>query len=341
MRTAPDTEVVVPAHEQRLAGLDPLLPRSHPLPDPQPGDEVLTVPGGVAIARRERPDLTGMAATWGAADQHRLLPRVAGPEPEAAMAGLLARWCDLVRARATPDDPDSEAVLTWPSRDAGMAQLLLGYGLVPLAVVAARLPGRPGPAPAAQPGLAPAAQPGLAPAGQPEPRLAGATRPRPLAPGDLAAARQRWLEVIRWDAQFNLVGERPATAGLLDQELREAVTREQPWAWVADLDQPVAGLLMIEPPERAGWIAPLVSASPAAYLGTLVVAAGQRGQGAGASLVAAGHRALDAAGVAVTLLHYATLNPLSGPFWHRCGYRPLWTIWRLRPASRLGAGRPR
>jgi hypothetical protein len=57
----------------------------------------------------------------------------------------------------------------------------------------------------------------------------------------------------------------------------------------------------------------------------------------GAALVRRGHGDLDAAGVDVTLLHYAGLNPLSGPFWHRCGYRPLWTGWQARPASRLGA----
>jgi hypothetical protein len=32
---------------------------------------------------------------------------------------------------------------------------------------------------------------------------------------------------------------------------------------------------------------------------------------------------------AVTLLHYAALNPLSAPFWHRSGYRPLSTRWKL------------
>jgi hypothetical protein len=33
-----------------------------------------------------------------------------------------------------------------------------------------------------------------------------------------------------------------------------------------------------------------------------------------------------------TTLHYATMNPLSGPFWHRWGYRSLWTLWTRRPA---------
>ena len=43
----------------------------------------------------------------------------------------------------------------------------------------------------------------------------------------------------------------------------------------------------------------------------------------------------DAQGVAVTLLHYAQVNPVSVPFWSRMGYRPLWTAWDIRPAAAL------
>ena len=37
----------------------------------------------------------------------------------------------------------------------------------------------------------------------------------------------------------------------------------------------------------------------------------------------------------LTLLHYSQMNPLSAPFWHRMGYRPLWTTWEARPAASL------
>jgi hypothetical protein len=63
-----------------------------------------------------------------------------------------------------------------------------------------------------------------------------------------------------------------------------------------------------------------------------------RSGGVGAALVAVAHAALDPAGVDLTLLRYAVLNPLSAPFWHRCGYRPLWTWWAVSPASRLRRG---
>ncbi|MGH3681254.1 MAG: GNAT family N-acetyltransferase, partial [Natronosporangium sp.] len=160
---------------------------------------------------------------------------------------------------------------------------------------------------------------------------------RPAAPPDLDAATALWLELIRWDAQFGTgCVERPATARVFRQALRDALGRPEPWTWVAQVDGRVVGLLMIDPPERAGWVAPMIAAAPTGYLGGLVVTGRRRGTGAGAALVRAGHRALDAAGAGVTLLHYAGLNPLSAPFWHQCGYRPLWTTWRVSPAARLG-----
>jgi predicted acetyltransferase len=72
-----------------------------------------------------------------------------------------------------------------------------------------------------------------------------------------------------------------------------------------------------------------------AYLATMSVRPGERGSGVGTALLARLHRELDAAGVAVTLLHHAVLNPLSAPFWSRMGYRPLWVSWEIRPAGAL------
>jgi predicted N-acetyltransferase YhbS len=114
-----------------------------------------------------------------------------------------------------------------------------------------------------------------------------------------------------------------------------ALTRDPSWIWIAASDCMPAGMLRVSPPEHASWIAPMVDRSPVAYLSCLAVDAQERGTGIGSGLVAVAHAALDAAGVAATLLHYAALNPLSGPFWHRHGYRPLWTIWQTKPASWL------
>jgi GNAT superfamily N-acetyltransferase len=304
---------VVTGHERRFAALDPLLPVAHPLPDPGPDDVLLAVDGAVGIGSFERPDPGTIGATWGTAEQHRLLARVGGPEPVAAMERLLTAWCGRVAARARPGDPESEAIVTWPSRDVAMTQLFLRYGLAPLSVIAVRMPGRPVAEPAHH------------------------VEVRPLRDTDLAAALELWLEVVRWDSQFNTIAERPSTADVFRAELRERLARPQPWSWVAGFPaEQVCGLLIVSPPDQAGWIAPAVSVTPAGYLGTLVVTSARRSTGVGAALVRRGHQALDSAGAGVTLLHYAGLNPLSGPFWHRCGYRPLWTMWKVRPASRLG-----
>jgi GNAT superfamily N-acetyltransferase len=77
------------------------------------------------------------------------------------------------------------------------------------------------------------------------------------------------------------------------------------------------------------------TADDTAYLQTMFVEPGQRGGGVGAALAARVHHELDARGIDVTLLHYSQLNPLSAPFWHRMGYRPLWTTWEARPAATI------
>jgi GNAT superfamily N-acetyltransferase len=314
VQAMPTVDEIVAAHEVRLAALDPLLPITHPLPAPEPEDTLLQVDGGAGIARCQRPDPDSPEATWGAAEQHYLLPRVAEAHPVAAMGALLARWREQVAKEATPDEPDSEATLTWPSRDVAMARLFLSYGLAPLTVVAARLPGRPSPA--------------------------GGTgvRVRPLAEADLDAAAGLNLEEARWDALFGTVTERPSTLPTLRQGYQEALTADPPCTWVAEVAGQVVGVLRLRTPEEAARFASFTRLSPLAHLDCLSVTAAHRGAGIGAALVATAHAAIDTAGAGVTLLHYTGLNPLSGPFWHRYGYRPLWTMWQASPAGRFGQG---
>jgi GNAT superfamily N-acetyltransferase len=307
------SDAIVAGHERRLAALDPLLRTAHPLPAPEPGDLTLRTPGAVAVLRRQRPDPASFLASWGAADQHRLTARVAGPDPAGAMGGLLDECRDRVLPQVIPHAPDTEVNITWPTRDPVMTRQFLAHGLVPAAAIAAR------------------------PAGRGTPEVPTSAGVRPFAAGDVDAATDLWLQEVRWDAQFDSAVERPSTAGAIRRELLGVLAHDPAWAWVAEADGRARALLVLSPPERAEWIAKLASPAPVAYLACLVVDAGRRGDGFGAALVRQAHASLDAAGVAVTLLHYAALNPLSAPFWHRCGYRPLWTIWHARPASRLRA----
>jgi hypothetical protein len=65
------------------------------------------------------------------------------------------------------------------------------------------------------------------------------------------------------------------------------------------------------------------------------VAAGGRARSIGAALAAYLNAETRAAGLPVTLLHYAQVNPLSAPFWSQQGYRPPWTCWEARPPASL------
>jgi len=119
------------------------------------------------------------------------------------------------------------------------------------------------------------------------------------------------------------------------QAAEQTLARPEPWTWLAERDGQAVGLLVAEPPDRAGWIAAATGRGPVAHLATMSVLPGERGAGVGTALVAELHGELDAAGAAVTLLHHGQLNPLSVPFWSRMGYRPLWTSWEIRPARAL------
>jgi GNAT superfamily N-acetyltransferase len=160
-------------------------------------------------------------------------------------------------------------------------------------------------------------------------------RIRRAGPADIDAVVRLGLEVIRFDAHFGSVTERPETADALWRETAGLLAVPETWTWLAERDGTAIGMLCAERPESAGWIAPMVRPSPVAYLLLMGVAAGERGSGVGTALAARLHREIKATGVAVTLLHYAQLNPLSVPFWSQQGYRPLWTAWEARPARTI------
>ena len=160
-------------------------------------------------------------------------------------------------------------------------------------------------------------------------------RIRRAGPADLDEVVRLGLETIRYDAHFGTVIERPETPGALRHEAGQVLAAPGPWVWLAERDGAPVGLLYAEQPELAGWIAPMAAAAPVAYLELMEMLPGHRGRGVAAALTGELHRAADESGVAVTLLHYEQVNPLSGPFWHQQGYRPLWTSWEARPASTL------
>jgi GNAT superfamily N-acetyltransferase len=253
-----------------------------------------------------RADPTTLDGTWNPAERHVLTVRIGADDPAAVMDTLLSRWSKTVHARA--GEAESAAVLTWPSRDVELIPTFLAHGLVPRLVLAIRLAGRD------------------SPDGATDVVLRRATE------ADVDAVVAMELELVRWNQTLGQMTERPNTAELI-QAKHTADSR--PWSWLAEVDGMPVGLLSVLNPDHAPWASGLSSAGHAVYLSDLMVRPGRRGAGAGTTLVQHVHRELDRAGYNAVLLHYLGMNPLAGPFWHRCGYRPLHTNWEVRPASQL------
>jgi predicted N-acetyltransferase YhbS len=307
----------------RWRRIDPLLPDPEPPADAGCGAE-LTVPAAnsriaaVGWCRHHQAEPEAAELAWRAATQFWLTAQVAGDLAEpgigAVLDELLACWRVHLAAESATAGQDSQAAVRWPSRDIAGVRALLRHGLQPLTVIAARSAGR------GVPNVMPA------PVG---------VRIRQAGRGDVDAVTALTLEVIRFDQHFGSVLLHPHAERVERQAAEQILSLPEPWAWLAERDGRPVGLLVAEPPDRAGWIASATRQAPVAYLATLSVLPDERGSGVGTALVTDLHRALDAAGVAVTLLHHGQLNPLSAPFWSQMGYRPLWTSWEIRPARAL------
>ena len=275
-------------------------------------------------------DAESLELSWGAARRFQLAPQIAGPDVAGALDGLLSQWRDHLAAVPGTGDEDAAALVMWPSRDIDGIRTLLRRGLAPMDVIAARPTGRHPAGPTDAPprraeGLAVSASPDASPAQR-------GLRIRRAGPADIDAVVRLGVEVIRFDAHFGGVTERPGTAAAMRREAAGLLAGREPWTWLAERDGTAIGLLAAQRPEAASWIAPMVRPAPAAYLMLMFVLPGERASGVGGALTARLHREVAAAGVAVTLLHYEQSNPLSVPFWSQRGYRPLWTSWAARPA---------
>ena len=299
-----------PAGRDRPAAAHPALPAGC-------GTELaVTGPDGSAVALGICEHWAGepgsLELTWGAARRFQLTPQISGADVAAALDELLARWRGHLASVPGAAGEDTAVVLTWPARDIDGVLPLLRHGLAPRAVIAP-------PRRAACPG-----------------RGAGGARRAdpPAGPAD----RTRWSGSA-WRRSGTTPTSAPSSsggdAGGAAPRGGGAAGRPGSLGVAGQRDGAPFGLLYAERPEAAGWIAPMARAAPVAYLELMDLLPGERGRGVAAALVAQLHQVADESGVAVTLLQYEQVNPLSGPFWHQQGYRPLWTSWEARPASTL------
>ncbi len=299
---------------RRWQAIDPLLP----VPGSPPADCGARLiaggadghPAGNGICEHWTGTAGSLDLAWGAARRFQLSAQLAGPDVANGLDQLLSLWRDHLASVPGTGGEDTAAVVTWPSRDIDGVKALLRHGLAPLAVIAARITRHP-------------AGTGNGAAGPEDEDL----RIRRAGAADIDVVVRLGMEVVRYDAHFGPVVERPGTASALRREAAGTLAQAESWVWLAERDGTPVGMLYAERPESAGWIAPMVGLAPAAYVLLMGVMPGERGRGVGAALAARLHREVDAAGVAVTLLHYEQLNPLSAPFWSQQGYRPLWAVW--------------
>jgi len=306
---------------RRWQAIDPLLP--DPAVLPAGCGAPLVVHGGndrvaglgVCVHHHIPPE--SLNQTWGAAHRFTLVPRLAGQDVAAPADLLLTQWREHLVAAGATRGPDTSASVVWPSQDITGIASLLRHGMQPLTVIAART------------------RPATAPPPPPASRGTRGLTIRAAGPGDEDLITDLELRLIRYDMHFGGPVWRTATARLVREEIRGSLARPATWTWLAERAGRAVGLLVAQPPQDSGWIAGMTSASPAAYLQTMFIDERERGTGIGSAMVRNLHARLDAAGVAVTLLHHSQVNPLSAPFWYRMGYRPLWTSWEARPASAL------
>ena len=303
------------ASGRRWRGLDPLLP--------VPGDLAAGCsepfqakgrdgrPAGLAVCRHQTFPEDSLSQTWGTATRFVLTARLRDRDTAPAFDDLLSQWRDHLNQMPQARQDDTSALVTWPARDVSGVRALLGHGLQPMTVLAVRPAERPGPAPQA------------------------AAAVRHATRDDLHVIAAMEMGVIRYDEQFGGSVPRPRTEELVWADTQIALAKQPDWIWLAERAGRPAGLLVIQPPADATWVGTMTGLHPAAYLSTLFVVPGERGTGTGAALVRQAHAQLDEHGIAVTLLHHSQVNPVSGPFWNRMGYRPLWTSWEVRPAAAI------
>ncbi|MFI6320494.1 GNAT family N-acetyltransferase [Nonomuraea sp. NPDC050556] len=291
---------MVEEHGTRVAAADPLVAGQSWLPEPNGNERLVEAWRSVGLASVTRNAPDSLAATWGPLVTHTLRARVCGDDPAGALGALLDRWEETVTERGK----DKALSVTWPSRDTAAVGALIRHAYTPVVAIAARRAGTPIP-----------------------PHDPGGCRIRRAKPSDLDAMNELYQGLIAYDGQFTWLTARPNTPVRTREHLAELLGYRDSWCWVAELSGEVVGILTVEPPAQTRWISPLVNAAPVAYLGVMYADPSIRGRGVGAALAATAHKHLDAAGVALTLLHHSIPNPLSSPFWARQGYRPVYTQW--------------
>ncbi|MEV0084189.1 GNAT family N-acetyltransferase [Saccharopolyspora sp. NPDC050642] len=295
----------------RFAALDPQLPDAHQLPA---GAEAIVarIPGGgtvAGLAARNSSPPGSAQSLWQAGEVFELFP-ILGEQPHAGMDALLHTWREWLATQAP--GPNSACTVVWPSRDVEATRALLDHGFLPLACLAVRP-------------TAPVAYT----------KLSGTVNIRRAGPADLDAVVELTLSELEYAAMVGTSTYRPDAPQLKRTAAHVRLHSSDP-VWLAEQDgTPVAVA-------ECGWVDTAKSPGGSrlrsgtwAYVNCVSVQEKLRGTGVGQQLMATAHNEFARAGAVGSFLYYNPPNPLSSVFWPRQGYRPLWTMWEVRPATAL------
>ncbi|MHA3724687.1 GNAT family N-acetyltransferase [Leucobacter sp. HY1910] len=300
----------------RDATLDPQLPDR----DVKSGGEFLVEfdPHGIAaggVRTRVSVDPGAPEAIWGAAEREDFALRWDGePGP---LGALLDAWLtDAATASwRTPNPWDTALTLTAPARDSALAIPLLERGFALVGVAGIRIGAR-----------------GASEARARDALTAAGLWVRPASAADLDLLAELDSELLAHDAQHGSVTVRQGAQAVLRAMIAERLAQNPSWTWIVEDETGAAGYLSIEidaPRHRAM----CAEGGSIAHLQAMYLRPRVRGGGLGEALVEFGHARIEAVGIERVQLDYAALNPRSGPFWCRMGYRPLWHHWQRRPAK--------
>lgn len=299
---------LVAAQSARFASLDPLLP---PATEPPMDGHVITAAladgtrvAGVVSHQSFEPHST--TRLWSTAEVWEMLPLVGEAQ---GMDALLTRFRRHLDSQEVGDD--TACVVHWPSRDSKAARAFLDHGLVPLSVLAVRLK-------------------------TPAQHISRTLTIRRATPHDLETVLELSLAELEYSSYVGSTIVRPEAAATKRRALVERLKNASP-IWLAERDGIAVALAecAIVSSEPGTMAAARLPRGRWGYVNCVSVLPGARGTGIGQQLLAHAHQELHRMGTVGTYLYYNPPNPLSSVFWPRQGYRPLWTVWEVRPASAL------
>ena len=302
-------DALLQAQSARFERLDPMLPPA--LPPPDGNVLIAALPDGERVAGvlvHGRYEAGSAPTLWSAKEIWELYPLL-GAAGGAGMEAILREWRRLLD-RIGPG-ADSACLVTWPSRDAEAVRPLLAHGFAPLSTLAVcREP---------------------APDDPPNDLSVRLATVR-----DLDAVLELELAELEYSAMVGAAVDRPDARAVKRAALARHLEQGDP-VWLAERDGLPAGLAhcRLIDADRGSATATRLPAGRWGYVNCLSVRADARGAGVGRRLMAVAHRELTRRGAAGTFLYYNPPNPLASVFWARQGYRPLWTMWEVRPAGAL------